>query len=89
MDKQFLVDQLTERLREAVAVARQAQKAATKEAREGATPAEKREDARVSQENSMLARGQARRADALIAELQTLIGFRPPRVPPETHKYPC
>jgi transcription elongation GreA/GreB family factor len=84
MDKQFLVDQLAERLRESMAVARQAQKAASEEAREGATPAEKREDARVSQENSMLARGQARRADALIAELQALVGFRPPRLPPKS-----
>ena len=77
MDKQYLVEQLATRLRESVAVARQAERAAADEARDGATAAEKREDARVSQEYSSLARGQGQRADKLRAELSALAGFRP------------
>lgn len=83
MDKTFLVEQLAERLRESVHVARQAEKAAMVEAREGATAAEKREDARVSQENSSLARGQGQRADKLVAELKALMEFRPARLSPK------
>jgi len=83
MDKKFLVEQLAERLRESVAVARQAEQAAMVEAREGATAAEKREDARVSQENSSLARGQGQRAEKLVAELKALMEFRPTRLPPK------
>lgn len=83
MDKQFLVDQLAERLRESATVALQAQKAAADEARDGATAAEKREDARVSQEYSSLARGQGQRADKLRAELAALAGFRPPTLSPK------
>jgi transcription elongation GreA/GreB family factor len=83
MDKQFLVEQLAERLRESAAVALQAQKAAAEEARDGATAAEKREDARVSQEYSSLARGQGQRADKLRAELAALAGFRPPALSPK------
>ena len=81
MDKQFLVEQLAERLRESATVARQAQKAAADEARDGATAAEKREDARVSQEYSSLARGQGQRAEKLLAELDALANFRPARLP--------
>lgn len=83
MDKQFLIEQLAERLRESAAVARQAQRAAADEARDGATAAEKREDARVSQEYSSLARGQGQRADKLLAELQALAEFRPARLAPK------
>lgn len=82
MDKQFLVEQLAVRLRESAAIALQAQKAAADEARDGATAAEKREDARVSQEYSSLARGQGQRADKLLAELQALAAFRPLPLPP-------
>ena len=81
MDKQFLVGQLAARLRESVAVARQAEKAAAEEARDGATASEKRENARVSQEYSSLARGQGQRADKAIAELNALLTFRPTRLP--------
>ena len=78
MDKQFLVDQLTEQLRESAAVARRAGQAAADEARDGASPAEKREDARVHQENSTLARAQAERAQRAAAELSVLETFHPP-----------
>jgi transcription elongation GreA/GreB family factor len=81
MDKQFLVEQLAERLRASLVVARTAEKAAAEEARDGATAAEKRENARVSQEYSSLARGQGQRADKVLAELALLTSFRPARLP--------
>jgi transcription elongation GreA/GreB family factor len=77
MDKQFLVEQLTDQLRESAAVARKAGQAAAEEARDGASPAEKREDARVHQENSSLARAQTERAQRAAAELSVLETFRP------------
>lgn len=81
MDKQFLVNQLADRLRESAAIARRAGKDAADEARDGATASEKRENARVSQEYSSLARGQGQRADKLLAELHALADFRPARLP--------
>jgi|JI9StandDraft_1071089.scaffolds.fasta_scaffold26712_4 transcription elongation GreA/GreB family factor len=84
MDKQFLVTQLASRLRESADVARSAERAAADEARDGATASEKRENARVSQEYSSLARGQGQRADKLLAELHLLAEFRPARLPPRS-----
>jgi transcription elongation GreA/GreB family factor len=81
MDKRFLVDQLNDRLRESAQVARRAGQAAAQEAREGATPAEKREDARVALEQGSLARGQAERAARVTAELSALASFRPAPLP--------
>ncbi|HNN97675.1 MAG TPA: GreA/GreB family elongation factor [Pseudomonadota bacterium] len=84
MDKQFLVEQLAAKLRESLAVARQAEKDASDEARDGATASEKRENARVAQEYSSLARGQAQRAGKLVAELNALLAFRPGPLPPRS-----
>ena len=81
MDKQFLVDQLAERLRESVHVARKAGEAAAEEARAGATPAEKREDGRVAMEYAGLARGQKDRAARTAAEVTVLETFRPRPLP--------
>jgi transcription elongation GreA/GreB family factor len=81
MDKHWLVDQLLARLREIAANARQAMAAAVAEAREGATPQEKREDARVSQESSGLARGHHQRLERATAEVAELEKFRPARDP--------
>jgi transcription elongation GreA/GreB family factor len=81
MDKKILVEQLGERLRESASVARKAGRAAADEAREGATPAEKREDARVALEQGNLARGQNERAQRVAAELSTLEIFRPGPLP--------
>jgi transcription elongation GreA/GreB family factor len=78
MDKQFLVAQLTERVRASAQVARKAGQAAEDEARDGATASEKRENARVSQEYSGLARGQKERAARALTELSVLEIFRPP-----------
>jgi transcription elongation GreA/GreB family factor len=80
MDKKFLVEQLSERLRQASAVARKASQVAADVAREGATPAEKREDARTALEFGGLAKGQKERADRMAAELSTLATFHPQRL---------
>jgi transcription elongation GreA/GreB family factor len=84
MDKQFLVEQLAERLRESVAVARRASQAAAEIARDGATPAEKREDARVALEFSSLAKGQTARAARVATELSALEVFRPAKLAPKS-----
>jgi transcription elongation GreA/GreB family factor len=81
MDKKFLIEQLVARLRESAAVARKAGQSAADEAREGATPAEKRENARVAMEFAGLARGQKERAGRAAAELSILETFRPPPLP--------
>jgi transcription elongation GreA/GreB family factor len=83
MDKQFLVEQLAGHLRESVSVARRASQAAAEIARDGATPAEKREDARVALEFSGLAKGQTARAARVAAELSTLDAFRPAKLAPK------
>ncbi len=77
MDKRFLIEQLSDKLRESAHIARKAGQAAAEEARDGATAAEKRENARVAQEYAGLARGQAARAGKTMAELSTLEAFRP------------
>lgn len=84
MDKKFLVEQLAERLREASQVARKASQAAADQAREGATPAEKREDARTALEFGALAKGQKERADRMAAELGTLAIFNPKKFSAQT-----
>lgn len=83
MDKQFLVEQLAERLRESASVAKKASAAAAEIARDGATPAEKREDARVALEFSGLAKGQTARATRVAAEISTLDIFRPTKLAPK------
>jgi transcription elongation GreA/GreB family factor len=81
MDKRFLIGQLADKLRESAHIARKAGQAAAEEARDGATAAEKRENARVAQEYAGLARGQAARAGKTMAELSTLEAFRPTPLP--------
>jgi transcription elongation GreA/GreB family factor len=81
MDKRFLVEQLSERLRESAQVARKAGDAAAEEARAGATPAEKREDGRVAMEYAGLARGQKERAARAAAEVSVLETFHPQPLP--------
>jgi len=79
MDKGFLLEQLAQHVRETARTARIAMEAANTEAREGATAAERREDSRVAQENSGLARGHRARLDRAMSELAMLERFRPPR----------
>lgn len=82
MDKQFMLEQLAGRIRESAQVAMREQEAAATEAREGATPDEKRADARVALEFSSLAHAQGRRASAALDELAAVEGFRPGAVGP-------
>jgi transcription elongation GreA/GreB family factor len=77
MDKQFMVAQLAARIRDSAQVAQREQAAAALEAREGATPDEKRSDARVALEFSSLAHAQGRRASAALDDLARLEAFRP------------
>jgi transcription elongation GreA/GreB family factor len=77
MDKQFMVAQLAARIRDSAQVAQREQAAAAVEAREGATPDEKRSDARVALEFSSLAHAQGRRASAALDDLARLEAFRP------------
>lgn len=78
MDKQCMLEQLATRIRETARVARREQDAATLEAREGATPDEKRADGRVALEFSNMAQAQGRRASAALDELAVLEAFRVP-----------
>lgn len=77
MDKQLLVDQLAARIRDSLQVALREQEAAALEARDGATPSEKRDDARTALEFSNLAKAQGRRALAAREELARIESFRP------------
>jgi transcription elongation GreA/GreB family factor len=82
MDKEFLLEQLVARLRRSATVASEAGAAAAVEARDGATPAERREDARTALEFGALARGQALRAHRTGEEIEALAQFRPAPLPP-------
>lgn len=77
MDKAFLVDQLIEQLRASARTALGAQSAAAGEAKDGATPAEKREDARAALEYGTMAKAHGRRAQRVLAEIDALGNFRP------------
>lgn len=77
MDKQFLVDQLIEQLRRGAAAALAASSASAEEAKEGATPAEKREDARAAHQANTLGKAQTRRAQQALGEIDSLATFRP------------
>jgi transcription elongation GreA/GreB family factor len=79
MDKQLLIAQLREHLLGAARVARAARDAAATEAREGATPAERREDSRTAIEQGSMARAQDRRLREAEAAVEALTGFAPPR----------
>jgi transcription elongation GreA/GreB family factor len=77
MDKQQLIEQLSEQLRGTARVAGDAKVDAANEARFGATAAEKRADARVAIEYANLARAQARRELRARGELEALARFSP------------
>ncbi len=79
MDKDLLVSQLVDRVRASLVVAREARDAAALEQREGATPAEKREDARAAIEHGSMARAQDRRRREAEAALEQIVGFRAPK----------
>lgn len=72
-----MVEQLASRIRESVQVAMREREAAAEEARDGASPDEKRADARVALEFSNLAKAQDRRAKSAMDDLAALEAFRP------------
>ncbi|HTJ44353.1 MAG TPA: GreA/GreB family elongation factor [Kofleriaceae bacterium] len=78
LEKQFLIDQLAAQLSASVRAALDASEASATEAREGATPAEKREDARAALELGSMGRAQERRAKRAIEELDALKSWRAP-----------
>jgi transcription elongation GreA/GreB family factor len=81
MDKDDLLAQLIANLQATAREARLAMEAAAIEARDGATPAEKREDARVALEQGGLARGHRARMERALAELALLESFAPAPLP--------
>jgi transcription elongation GreA/GreB family factor len=81
MNKIWLVEQLAAHLRRSAEVAKKAGEDARAEARDGATAAEKREDARVAQENGSLAKGQLLRAHRALDDVAAVEQFKPPVLP--------
>ena len=77
MDKQDLVAQLRAQLEASARAASAAHDAAALEAREGATPDEKREDARAAHQLGTIGGAQARRARQAQADADALATFRP------------
>lgn len=80
MDKHQLVEQLRDHLTAAARVALAVRDAAVLEAREGATPDEKREDARAAHQLGSLGGAQQRRAKEALAAADALLAFRPGRL---------
>src|SRR5688572_1783158 len=78
MDKQELISQLVRQLEASARSALSARDAAAQEAREGATPDEKREDARAAHQLATLGGAQQRRAKQALAEVDALARFKPP-----------
>jgi transcription elongation GreA/GreB family factor len=77
MDKKLLVDQLVRQLETSARAALAARDAAVAEAREGATPDEKREDARAAHQLASFGRASQGRARQALAEIDALATFRP------------
>ena len=77
MDKKALVDQLVRQLELSARAALSARDAAAAEARDGATPDEKREDARAAHQLASLGRAQQKRAQQAMADVDRLTQFRP------------
>jgi transcription elongation GreA/GreB family factor len=77
MDKKALVAQLVTQLEASARTALSARNAAAYEAKEGATPDEKREDARAAHQLQTMGRMQQGRAERAIAEASSLATFRP------------
>jgi transcription elongation GreA/GreB family factor len=81
MDKQDLVAQLSHQLETSARTALAARDAAAQEARDGATPDEKREDARAAHQLGSIGKVQQRRAMTARAEADALVGFKPGPLP--------
>jgi transcription elongation GreA/GreB family factor len=81
MDKKELVAQLVDQLEASARAAFAARDAAAAEARDGATPDEKREDARAAHQLQTLGRAQQSRAQQALADATALATFRPGPMP--------
>lgn len=77
MDKPDLVAQLVRQLETSARAALTSRDAAAAEARDGATPDEKREDARAAHQLQSFGRAQQRRAQQALADVDALTTFRP------------
>ncbi|MBA3463978.1 MAG: GreA/GreB family elongation factor [Deltaproteobacteria bacterium] len=80
MDKQELVTQLVKQLESSARAALSARDAAAAEAREGATPDEKREDARAAHQLASFGRASQGRAKQALADADALARFKPGRL---------
>lgn len=77
MNKQDLVAQLVRQLQASARAALAARDATTAEARDGATPDEKREDARAAHQQGTLGKAQQRRAQQALAEVDAVAQWKP------------
>lgn len=77
MDKSDLVAQLVRQLEASARAALASRDAAAHEAKEGATPDEKRDDARAAHQLASLGRAQQHRAKQALADVDRLATFRP------------
>jgi transcription elongation GreA/GreB family factor len=80
MDKQDLIAQLVRQLQASARAALSARDAVAAEAREGATPDEKREDARAAHQQTTLGSAQQRRAQQALAEIDKVAQWKPVRM---------
>jgi transcription elongation GreA/GreB family factor len=81
MDKKALVAQLVDQLETSARTALVVRDGAAVEAREGATPDEKREDARAAHQLQTMGRAQEARARQALADAAALATFRPAPLP--------
>jgi transcription elongation GreA/GreB family factor len=77
VDKQELISQLVNQLQASARAAIASRDAAAHEAKEGATPDEKREDARAAHQLQSMGRAQQGRAQAALADVDRLMAFKP------------
>lgn len=82
MDKTELVAQLVMQLEASARAALSSRDAVAAEARDGATPDEKREDARAAHQLTSFGGAQERRARRAIEDADRLTAFRPAPLPP-------
>ena len=80
MDKQELVAQLVKQLEASARAALSARDAAAAEAKDGATPDEKREDARAAHQLASFGRASQGRAQKALADADALARFKPGKV---------
>lgn len=82
VNKELLVEQLRTQLSAAARAALAASELLAHEAKEGATPDEKREDARAAHQVSSMGRAQDKRARIAMEQADSLLHFRPTEFPP-------